>query len=178
MKYLRIKIDEHLTWKPHIDGISTNLRKANAMLSKIRHFVDQKTLKANYYAILESHLYSFSLTSGQNSNRTKRLFILQKKALRLMFFLLREAHNNPLYKDFNILKFHDKTALENFIFIHKSFEHQLPQPFDNCFGLSSNFHTHNTRWSNLGCLNVPSHRTKLYGRNSVCVSAIFFWNYL
>ena len=25
---------------------------------------------------------------------------------------------------------------------------------------------------------VPSHRTKLYGKNSVWVSAIFFWNYL
>ena len=27
-------------------------------------------------------------------------------------------------------------------------------------------------------LNVPSHRTKLYGRNSVCISATFTWNYL
>ena len=79
---------------------------------------------------------------------------------------------------FNILKFHDKIALENYIFIHKSFKQQLPQPFDNWLGLSSNFHTHNTRWSNLGCFNVPSHRTKLYGRNSVCISAIFTWNYL
>ena len=102
----------------------------------------------------------------------------KKKHQDLCFFLRREAHTNPLFKDFNILKFHDKIALENSIFIHKSFKHQLPQPFDNWFGLSSNFHTHNTRWSNLGCLNVPSHRTKLYGRNSVCISAIFTWNYL
>ena len=94
-----------------------------------------------------------------------------------MFFLRREAHTNPLFKDWNILKLHDKIALEN-IFIHKSLKHQLPQPFDNWFGLSSNFHTHNTRWSNLGCLNVPSHRTKLYGRNSVCISAISTCNYL
>ena len=27
-------------------------------------------------------------------------------------------------------------------------------------------------------MNVPSHRTKLYGRNSVFISAIFTWNYL
>ena len=57
VKYLGVKIDEHLTWKPHIDGISAKLNKANAMLSKIRHFLYQKTLKANYHAILESHLY-------------------------------------------------------------------------------------------------------------------------
>ena len=79
-------------------------------------------------------------------------------------FFLREVHTNPLFKDCNVLKFH-KSALENSIFINKSFKHQLPQAFDNWFGLSSNFHTHNTTWSNLGCLNVPPHRTKLYGRH-------------
>ena len=148
------------------------------MLSKIRHFVDQKTLKAIYHAIFESRLYSSSLVWVQNFNSTKRLFILQKKALRLMFFLRREAHTKPLFQYFNILKLHDKIALEKSIFIHKSFKHQLTQPFDNWFGLSSNFHTHSTRWSNVGCLDVPSHRTKLYGRKSVCISAISTWNYL
>ena len=57
VKYPEVKIDEHLTWKPHIDGISVKLNKANAVLSKIRYFVDQKTLKAIYHAIFESHLY-------------------------------------------------------------------------------------------------------------------------
>ena len=95
-----------------------------------------------------------------------------------MFFLRREAHTNPLFKDCNILKCLDRIACENSPFIHKSFKHQLPQPFDNWFGVSSNFHTHNTRWSNLGCLNVPSHRTILSWRNSICISAIFTWNYL
>ena len=95
-----------------------------------------------------------------------------------MFFLRREVYTNPLFKDCNILKFYDKIGLENSIFIHKPFKHQAPQPFSNCFKLSSNFYIHNTRWSNLGCFNVPSHRTKLYGRNSVCISAISTCNYL
>ena len=145
MNYLGVKRDEHLTWKPHIDGVSTKLNKANGMLSKIRHFVDQITLKAIYHAVFESCLYYSSLVWAQSFNSTKRLFISQKKVLRLMFFLRREADIKPLIKDFNILKFHDKIALENTIFIHKSLKHQLPQPFDNWFGLSSNFHTHNTR---------------------------------
>ena len=75
MKCLGVKIDGHLTWKPHIDGISTKLNKANAMLSKIRHFVDQKALKAIYHAIFESHLYYSSLVWAQN------ISILQKDCL-------------------------------------------------------------------------------------------------
>ena len=79
MKYLGVKIDEHLTWTLQIDGIFTKLNKTNAILSKIRHFVDQKTLKTIYHAIFESCLYSSSLVWAQNFNSTKRLFILQKK---------------------------------------------------------------------------------------------------
>ena len=31
VKYLPVKADEHLTWKPHMDGIPAKLNKANAM---------------------------------------------------------------------------------------------------------------------------------------------------
>ena len=79
MKYLGVKTVEHLTWEPHIDGISAKFDKANSRLTKIRQFVDQKTLKAIYHAIFESHLYSSSLVWAQNFNSSKRLLILQKR---------------------------------------------------------------------------------------------------
>ena len=81
VNYLEVKIDEFLIWKQNIDGISTKLNKENEMLSKIRNFVDQKTLKAIYHAIFELHLYSSSLVWTQNFNSTKILFVLQKIAL-------------------------------------------------------------------------------------------------
>ena len=78
------------------------------------HFVDQKTLKAIYHTIFESHLYCSSAVWAQNFNYTKRVFSY-KKGLSIMSFLRREARTNPLFKDFNILKFHDKIVLENSI---------------------------------------------------------------
>ena len=84
-----------------------------------------------------------------------------------MLFLGSDTHTTSLFKQWGILKFYDNNALENSILIHKSFRHELPQPFNTWFGLSSDIHTHNTRWSNLGCFNVPSYRTKLHGINSV-----------
>ena len=109
-----------MTWKPHIDGISAKLKKANAMLFKIRHFVDQKTLKAIYETKFESHLYFF-FSLGTEFWFYKKTVYLTKKTLRLIFFLRREAHTNPIFNDCNTLKFHDKIiALENSILIHKS----------------------------------------------------------
>ena len=103
MKYLGVKIDEHLTWKPHIDGISTKRSKGNAMLSKIRDFVDQKALKAIYYTIFESNLYYYSLVWTQNFNSTKRLFILQKNVLRLALRCFSEEEKHILTLSLRIL---------------------------------------------------------------------------
>ena len=83
------------------------------MLSEIRHYVNQKTLKAIYHAICESRII---LT----------LRLSYKKALRFMFFLIGDAYANPLFKDFNILKFNDKIVLENSILIRKSFKQERP----------------------------------------------------
>ena len=55
--YLRSQIDKRLTWKQQINHVALKLNKANAMLLKLRHAEDIKTLRLVYYAILESYLY-------------------------------------------------------------------------------------------------------------------------
>ena len=88
-------------------------------------------------------------------------------------------HNtSPLFRELNILKLSDKNVLENFLFINKYFNKCLPTIFKNWFTLSSDFRNYNTGWSNLGCIVVPPHNTKLCGRNSVNISAVYTWNYL
>ena len=73
-----------------------------------------------------------------------------------------------------------QVALENSIFIHKSFKHQLPQLFYNWFGLSSNFHTHTQGghiWAALMYLLTELNYMKKI--MFVLVQfAIFTWNYL
>ena len=56
VKYLSVFIDENLNWKKHINQISTKLIKGNAMLSKLRHFVNKDILLSVYYGIFHSHL--------------------------------------------------------------------------------------------------------------------------
>ena len=155
VKYLGIKLDENLNWHEQINNVAVKLSRANAMLSKVRHFVHKKII---YHAIFESYLFYSCLVWAQNINSIKRLYISQKKSLRLIYFLNRNANTTPLFKDSNILKFPDKIALENCIFIKNYFNQTLPTPFKNCFTLSTDSHTRNTRWSNLGCLKIPHHR--------------------
>ena len=144
--------------------MALKLNKANAMLSKLRHTLDSKTLRSVYYAIFESHLCYASLVWAQNTNSVKRLHLLQKKSLRIMFFQSRNSHTVPLFKVSKILKSFDKAALENCIFINKSLKGLLPSIFNNWFKFSFEPHSHDTRWSNLSYLKIISYHTKTYDR--------------
>ena len=55
-KYLGLKLDQHLTFRQHMDTIQLKLNRANGLLAKIRYHVDSKLLKTIYSAIFEFHL--------------------------------------------------------------------------------------------------------------------------
>mgnify|MGYP006973436817 CR=1 FL=1 len=54
IKYLGIMIDSHLNWKSQVNYISTKIKRNIGFLSKIRHYVNLKTL---------TNLYLFSYIS-------------------------------------------------------------------------------------------------------------------
>ena len=74
VKYLGVFIDENLNWKIHIKEISMKLIKDNAMLSKLRHFVNKYILLSVYYGIFHSHLAYLSLVWGQAKICLNRIF--------------------------------------------------------------------------------------------------------
>ena len=78
---------ESLDRVPWNRSTPAKLNKANAMLSKIRHYIDQKTLKAIYHAIFESPLYSSSLVWAQNVNSTMTVYRRKKKRFKTYVFL-------------------------------------------------------------------------------------------
>ena len=88
------------------------------------------------------------------------------------------SHAGPLFKVSKILKSFDKTALKDCIFISKSLKGLLPFVFNNWFKFSFESHSRDTRWSNLGCLKIPSYHTKTYGRYSVFANSVYVWNHL
>ena len=66
VKYVDVKIDQHLTWQH--DDLSLKLNRANALLFKIIKFVDDKILRFIYFAIFESNLNYCSLVWAQSYN--------------------------------------------------------------------------------------------------------------
>ena len=61
VKYLGIKIEYNLNWKQQVSDIEIKLNRENATISKLRHFLDRKTLKSIYHTMFESSLCCSSL---------------------------------------------------------------------------------------------------------------------
>ena len=136
------------------------LNRANALLLKIRNYVNMKTLRNICYAIFDSHLTYFCIVWAQNINTVNRLIILQKKALRIMNFKDQLFHSSPLFSENNILKFIDKITLENILFVNKSINRQVPPIFYDWFTFSGNLHRYETCWSVNDHLNIPTFQTQ------------------
>ena len=97
VKYLGVKIDENLDWEDHIHDIATKLNRANALLFKIRNYVNFNTLKSIYFAICDSDINYPNLIWGQNLNSVFRIVTLEKKAIRIINNQSSNSHSSLLF---------------------------------------------------------------------------------
>ena len=176
IKYLGIKIDRFLHWQDQVNSIAVKLNRANALLLKIRNYVNMKTLRNIYFAMFDSHLSYSCIVWAQTINTVRRLVILQKRALRIMSFKDQLFHSSPLFSSNNILTLGDKITLENILFVSKSINRQVPSICYDWFTFSGNLHRYETCWSVTNHLNIPTFRTQKYGHFSIRTSAIRSWN--
>ena len=66
-RYLGVIVDKNLNWKKYVNDISHKLIRGNAILSKIRNYVNKGTLRTVYFAIFHSYIFYVSIAWG-NTN--------------------------------------------------------------------------------------------------------------
>lgn len=126
-KFLGIILNENLTWKSHVDMISSRLSKVICILRKLRYIYPQEALLSIYNSLFASHInYAISLW-GTNSDK---LFGLQKKAMRLITNNAYLSHTEPLFKMLGILKIEDLYRLKLLKFYYNLCYGNLPLYFD------------------------------------------------
>ena len=75
------------------------------------------------------------------------LFILQKKALRIITFSSYNEHSSPLFKDLNVVKLSDIITLQLAVFMYKFHNNLPPSVFDPYFNSVRKLHNYSTRLS-------------------------------
>ena len=178
IKYLGVYLDSTLSGEEHCKVLASKLRRANGLLSKLRHYVVKDELISIYHSLFSSHLtYGAQIWGQQHNCQTDIITRLQNRALRILNFEDLDADPNPLYKEHGILKVNDIIKIKNIELIYDYQNNLLPQSFQNDFLKLENIYTSvRTRNSRLGCLFVPRRNSTKYGLNSISHQSILTWN--
>ena len=160
VKYLGVLIDSNLSWRYHIDHISSKTRKGIGIIARLRHFVPSNTLIRIYRSLIEPYI-SYGLTAwGQAANcYLNKVLILQKRALRLIYFSDCRAHAIPLFVSASILPLNLLFFKYMAILMHDVANHCAPSKITDLFIRSDFIHSHYTRFSAVGNFHVQGSRT-------------------
>ena len=121
VKFLGVIIDEHLTWKNHIEVVENKISKEIGVLYRASHLHDFKNLPKIYFSFI--HIYiSYANIAWTSTFKTKLQGILknQKHAARITFLANRFDHSRPLSKEMKALNVYQINLIQTLTFMHKT----------------------------------------------------------
>ncbi len=170
IKFLGIIIDNKLSWQPYVRYLTTKLAKSISILIKLKGVVTRKTMINMYYSYVYPLLtYGVTLWGNTYKSNIKKIFYLQKFALRVINEVPYLTSTNNLFKKCKILKLHDVISLETLKIIYKHKLGLLPKKFKKLFLIN----TSSTRQA--GLFLIPKHRTN-YRAFSIKILAAKLYN--
>ena len=129
VRFLWVIVDDKLKFNDHIDYISKKISKSIGIIYKLSQLkMPHKVLKQLYYNLIYSYLnYNVCCYASTYDSHLNKLFILQKRAIRIINNAPFHAHTDPLFFSNNILKIHDIFNLNIglYMYQHNSSTHFL-----------------------------------------------------
>lgn len=149
-KFLGLKIDEKLKWDEHIKQLIPKLNSACFALRCMNKVASIETKKIVYYSYFHSMMV-YGVIHWGNSSWAKKVFLVQKKAVRILAGKKPKFSCRKLFKDLRILTLACVYIYNIIKFMHSKY---------NEFPLNSSIHSHKTRFRNR--FHIPSCSLKIY----------------
>lgn len=148
VKFLGIEVDQSLTWKDHIETISSKIAKNIGIISRIAYLLPTNILLNLYYTMIHPYLSYCNVIWASNYNsRLQRLQTLQKRAVRIILGFHNRERRSPdnMFNIANILTVSKINALQVNEFMYKFDNNLLPSCFDDFFIQTSSINPYKTR---------------------------------
>lgn len=153
-RFLGLLLDREVSWDSHIDLVCSKLNKAYFALLQLRYDLDRGTILQVYYAMVYSamsyHIIVWGRAVGMN-----RIFLIQKRIIRLLYNVKKRDSCRPVFKSNNILTIHCIYILKCCLYVRNNLRF---------FNTNSTYHNYPTR--NGSNLLIEQHRTAAYQRSA------------
>ena len=151
--FLGLTLNENINWKNHIEKIAIKSSKIIGILNKLKYILPTQIKVLLYNTLLLPHINYCILSWGYKCDRITKI---QKRAIRLINLSKYNAHTEPIFKQFKLLKVNHILQMQEFKFYHKFKNNTLPAYLQHLNLLpNSSIHSHNTR----GKTDLHIHRT-------------------
>ena len=138
-KYPGVMMDNKLNWNSQINNIKLRLSKGISILSLMRHYVPQTTLRSLYFTFINSHIDYNLLNWGTAPPSTlETVSSKTRKAIRIISFKEKEEPSLPLFIKHSILPLEQNLELKQANFMWKLDNDLIPPSLANNFRLNRN----------------------------------------
>ena len=127
--FLGLILESNMSWNLHINHISLKILKAIGILYRLKTIYPQLVLRTLYNTLVLPYFNYCILVRGATINEGNPLYLLQKKALRLISNSNSIAHTEPICKNLRLLKLTDMFLIAVWKFYYKLMNNQLPTYF-------------------------------------------------
>ena len=121
-KFLGIYINDTINWKNHIDHILPKLSIACHAMRIIKPYMSLETLRMVYHSTYHS-VISYGLFFWGISPHSKRIFLMQKRIVRIMMGCRKLASCRTLFKNLKLLPLMSQYIFSSMMFIIKHKHH-------------------------------------------------------
>jgi len=173
-RFLGVIIDRYLNWHEHIDSVKCKLNSSLYIMHRVKNLLPHKYLTTLYHTLIQPYImYGLTLWGSTNSNYINKLFVQQKKAVRIINKVSSYHHTNLLFKESKILKLPELYKFETAKYVYKFSSNILPKNLKTLFIKHGSFHNYNTRNRSNPC--IPLHKSKIT-LNSICHKGPAIWH--
>ena len=154
IKFLGVYIDPKLDFKFHIKYVQKKIMNSLYMLRKLKNTLSKESLRTLYFSLIDCHInYCLPIWSSGLPSSLKPIYLLQKKAVRIITNSKYNTHSPPLFKKLGILPIHEQTEFSKLSFMHDFINGKLPSSFNDTWKRNSDLNLRIIRDRNK--FNVP-----------------------
>ena len=131
-------LDEHLTWKYHINFVCKQITESISILSRMCFYLSCKTKLTLHYTLIYPYItYCNSMWWSTYISNLNRIYYLHKRAV--------QAITAPLFSKLEFLDIFQVNTLDTAKFMFHNDNNLLPPLFHNLFMTNSQVHRYDTR---------------------------------
>ena len=132
VRVLGVYLDEKLNFEYHIGHVKAKVNKAIFGLSRVKNIFSYESLRLIYFANIHSHLNYCNLMYCMVPKKfINKIFLAQKRAVRIICNESFRAHTSPLFFRSRILPLNDLIYFNCIKFMHDFNNGRLPEAFIN-----------------------------------------------